>query len=174
MLTTGATDVLKDLLHNRTIHLNDYAISLLLRNWGLSRYNFYRVKQSPIEGVQELLMSSPITGIMTDAARDAKDIFGPTKVDEDYGDKLMNLKSIKRIPYVGAPLYWWIGGGSKKVVMDDLKRYRNKSKSELLTPTEMANYTMLIDEAEIRGFITRMTAKNHYKASRGEILETDN
>ena len=58
--------------------------------------------------------------------------------------------------------------------MDDLKRYRTKSKSELSTPKEIAKYTMLVDEAEMRGFITRGIAKNHYKASRGEILEEDN
>ena len=179
MCNAGA-DVLKDLMMRRPIHLDDYIISNVWRLFGLSRYNFFKVKENPVQGVAETLMNSPVSGILLDFTRDAvklekaaTDGDEPEEKQKDFMDELSKVRSVQRIPFFGKLYYWWFGGGSTKILKQELDRYKKLSRKRLLTPSEQDEYFTLADEAVLRDDITIGQFDNHLDRAQGSELEMD-
>ena len=176
VLSNATADALKDLIMRREIHLDDIAIDNMYRLAGGSRFMAWQVRQhGPIEAV-------------------TKQVFGPqwsmgTKLWRDFGiggsiwkaafdeektmaDAFKNIKSVNFLPYGGKAWYWWTGGGSKKVVEQELDRYKSIAKGKRfrdkifgareLTEDEIIKFERYIGIAEDKGYITPGQADNLY------------
>ena len=177
----GVGDNLKDLYMGRPIHLDDWVWSNLWRLFGLSRYNFYKIGEDPVQGVAETLMNTPVSGILLDLTRDAKSLHRsatdddkPESRQKDFMTELKNIRSVNRIPFFGKNYYWWFGGGRRKILKNELARYKEISRERLLTPSEIEEYGRYADEAEVRGEITLKQYNKHIDRANGaELMEEE-
>jgi len=98
----ASADVIKDLILNRPIDLNDKVTDNILRLFGISKWVTWKARE---EGVGSALLKQILPPMkVIDAV--TKDI---TTAGDDKG-----LESVNSIPVGGKLYYWWFGKGANK------------------------------------------------------------
>jgi len=110
ILSNGTADLIKDLILGREIDFEDYLLVNIMRLFGFSKYNYYKFKTGGIvEGVASVVVP-PFGDFIGSAAKDLdRWIEGEDEIEPHQAE------IIQSIPVVGKVLYWWIGGGRKKI-----------------------------------------------------------
>lgn len=109
---------MKDFILGREVKAEDAAIDSLLQTLGLSKYTIYKARdEGPGRAMVDMLIPPTVT-LMNDAALDIKDVMTGKMSPHE-------IRTMKNVPVVGKPVYWWIGGGRSK----EEKRKEKASKS---------------------------------------------
>ena len=158
----------------RPRHWDDVLIENIYRLFGVSRYITWQAKTQGIDMAIYNLVA-PAAG--SQIAKTGKDLWDVSKSTYDpekpFFEQLQNVKMLNFVPWVGKPIYWHFGGGSKKAVDQELKRYNAIKKGKRfrdwvfgkrkLTPTEQDAYREAIQESYKQGWISLKTKDNHFK-----------
>lgn len=128
-LTTGlvvlgaGVDEIKDFVFNRKTSFSDKVIDNFLKLGGFSKYTTWQARK---EGLGKALLSQimPATGLANDISKDVMKLYDEQHADTK--DKRRNARhkgyeTVKDIPLVGKPYYWWLGEGDVK----EKKRQKN-------------------------------------------------
>lgn len=117
-------DWLKDWIMARDPQLPDIAVDNLFKLLGVNRWSLWRFRESknPVEAAM-LLVAPPAPFLvypLTDLAESAE------KVSEGDEIKPGEFESWRMLPFIGAPIYWYMGGGEAKID----KRRQKREKAE--------------------------------------------
>jgi hypothetical protein len=174
MLSNFTADWIKDWLMGRPRHWDDIGIENLYRVFGISRYVTWQAKVMGIDKAIYSVVGPPALGQVAqggmDAAKLAEGVFNSEK---PFYEQLHKVKFINWIPIIGKPIYWNLGGGSRKSVEQELDRYNAIKKGtrwrdslfgkRKLTPTEKQAYREAITYAFDKGWISSRTKTNHFR-----------
>jgi len=107
MAMNATADLIKDLLLNRPIEIEDLVIDNILRLLGFSRWQLYKARQ---EGVGTMLWQTitPPAKLVDSIIKDSSAIYNQKL------ESLPDLETIQSVPLVGKLFYWWFGKGSIK------------------------------------------------------------
>lgn len=117
-------DWLKDWVMGRDPQMGDLAVDNLWKLLGVNRWNVwqFRERKNPLEAAM-LLVVPPAPFLqypLLDAEKAAKQIAAGDEIEPG------NFESWRMLPFVGAPLYWWFGGGAQKVEKRKRERERGR------------------------------------------------
>jgi len=106
-------DWLKDFVMNRDPYLPDIAVDNLFKMLGVNRWNMYqfRERKNPVEAA--LMLAAPPAPFFVYPGQDAQAIV--KKLAEGDEIKPMEFETWRILPFLGAPIYWYAGGGPAKV-----------------------------------------------------------
>jgi len=162
----ASADLLKDLLMGRPIHWDDIGWDGFWRLIGVSRYHAWQARERGFFVALEKLVLHPVLfSILDQLQMDAFNKLGDAIDDPNVSvpETIKNLRSLTFVPIVGKPLYWWVGGGTKKINTQERKRFRDARdarKEKGLTRSETLKYNKLAEEAYINGWIGYGTWEN--------------
>ena len=107
MAMNATADLIKDLLLNRPIEIEDLVIDNILRLLGFSKWQLYKARQ---EGVGTMLWQTitPPAKLVDSIIKDSSAIYNQKL------ESLPDLETIQSVPLVGKLFYWWFGKGSIK------------------------------------------------------------
>jgi hypothetical protein len=113
-------DWLKDWIMGRDPQLSDIAVDNVFKLTGISRWNLwqFREKKNPLEAA--LLLIVPPIPFIQYPLMDAKEI--AARIEEGEEIEPGEFETWRMLPLVGAPIYWWFGGGKEKVNARKKKR----------------------------------------------------
>lgn len=117
-------DWLKDWVMGRDPQLGDLAVDNAVKLLGVNRWNLYqfRDKKNPLEAAALLVLPpAPFIIYPLDDAREAI-----KRIQEGDDIEPGNFESWRMLPFVGAPIYWWAGGGKVKIEKQREKRERGR------------------------------------------------
>lgn len=113
-------DWLKDWIMARDPQLSDIAIDNVFKLLGVNRWNLWQFRESRNPVQAALLLVAPPAPLLvyplTDIAESAE------KVSEGDEVKPGEFESWRMLPFIGAPIYWYLGGGEAKVEKRRQKR----------------------------------------------------
>lgn len=120
-------DWLKDWIMMRDPQLPDIAVDNVFKLLGVNRWNLwqFRERNNPVEAAL-LLVAPPAPFLvypLTDAMESAE------KVSEGDDIKPGEFESWRMLPFIGAPIYWYLGGGVQKVEERAKKRRKKEQNS---------------------------------------------
>jgi hypothetical protein len=117
-------DWLKDWVMGRDPQIGDLAFDNLFKLLGVNRWNLwqFREKKNPLEAA--LLLVTPPAPFLVYPLDDLKEAM--KRIEE--GDEIEpgNFESWRMLPFLGAPIYWWFGGGAVKVEKRRERRERGR------------------------------------------------
>jgi len=117
-------DWLKDWVMGRDPQIGDLAFDNMFKLLGVNRWNLwqFREKKNPLEAA--LLLVTPPAPFIVYPLDDLKEAI--KRIGE--GDEIEpgNFESWRMLPFLGAPIYWWFGGGAVKVEKRREKRERGR------------------------------------------------
>lgn len=121
-------DWLKDWIMARDPQLQDIAVDNLFKLLGVNRWSLWRFRESknPVEAA--LLLAAPPAPFMVYPLTDVMD--SAEKISEGDDIKPGEFESWRMLPFIGAPIYWYLGGGEKKVLQRAEKRRKKNSSGE--------------------------------------------
>ena len=113
-------DWLKDWIMARDPQLSDIAVDNVFKLLGVNRWSLWRFRESknPVEAA--LLLVAPPAPFLVYPATDI--IESAEKVSEGDEIKPGEFESWRMLPFVGAPIYWYLGGGEAKIEKRRQKR----------------------------------------------------
>ena len=93
-----------------------------------------------------------------------------TTKDEDtkVGETLRNLQSWNFVPFIGKHYYWRYGGGSKKVIKQEMQYWEDVMKKRSLNEKEREQYLQYVDLAYAEDMISENTRANKVNKAYGE------
>jgi hypothetical protein len=115
-------DWLKDMIMGRDPQLTDLMVDNVFKLTGVNRWNLwqFRERKNPLEAAMMLVVPpAPFFQYpLMDVEKSAKKI--------EQGEEIVpgDFESWRMLPLVGAPIYWWFGGGKEKTE----KRARQREK----------------------------------------------
>lgn len=113
-------DWLKDWIMARDPQLSDIAVDNVFKLLGVNRWNLWQFRESRNPVQAALLLAAPpapfLVYPLTDIAESAE------KISEGDEIKPGEFESWRMLPFIGAPIYWYLGGGEKKVQERAAKR----------------------------------------------------
>jgi hypothetical protein len=121
-------DWLKDWIMARDPQLSDIAVDNVFKLLGVNRWNLWNFRESKDPVQAALLLVAPpapfLVYPLTDMAEAADQV---SKGDEI---KPGEFESWRMLPFIGAPIYWYLGGGEKKVQDRAAKRAKKAGAGE--------------------------------------------
>jgi hypothetical protein len=134
-MNTGA-DVLKDLLTNRPINLQDHVIDNMYRIAGSSRYTVEKAKREGFvsTALQQILPPAKLGNAIWKDLRSAGDNKG--------------LEVTQSIPIFGKMYYWWFGKGAEKNLKDRVRA------------DKMKYFRMAVKDLEETGEVSKQTLES--------------
>lgn len=122
-------DWLKDWVMGRDPQIGDLAFDNMFKLLGVNRWNLwqFREKKNPLEAA--LLLVTPPAPFIVYPLDDLKEAI--KRIGE--GDEIEpgNFESWRMLPFLGAPIYWWFGGGAVKV---EKRRERREREAGRVSP----------------------------------------
>jgi len=121
----AGTDKAKDYILGRKTELPDLVVDNILKLGGMSKYNTWLLrKEGLVRSIANQAM--PSLGLSYDVARDLNKIYNQ---NFEHGIKRYNAKqrgyeTVKDIPLVGKPAYYWFGEGERKEKIKRMKEMK--------------------------------------------------
>jgi len=147
MLANASADVIKDLIFNRKIKMNDYIWDNVLRLFGVHRFLYYYAKRYGWFNTAWRAIAPPIDFLEVPLVRDAPDIIKAIKDGEINNFKWNEIESIKLIPLFGKLYYWWFGKGPRILTERAIKDARKSSKTDIFDIDTEKEYKQHLDYA---------------------------
>ena len=106
-------DWLKDFIMGRRPVLDDIMVDNLFKLTGVNRWALWRFRESknPVEAA--LLLIAPPAPFIVYPAADVVD--AAMKIAEGDAIDVSKFETWRALPFVGSPVYWWMGGGADKI-----------------------------------------------------------
>jgi hypothetical protein len=106
-------DWLKDFIMGRRPVLDDIMVDNLFKLTGVNRWALWRFRESknPVEAA--LLLIAPPAPFLVYPAADVVD--AAMKIAEGDDIDVSKFETWRALPFVGSPVYWWMGGGADKI-----------------------------------------------------------
>lgn len=121
-------DWLKDWIMARDPQLSDIAIDNVFKLLGVNRWNLWQFRESRNPVQAALMLAAPpapfLVYPLTDIAESAE------KISEGDEIKPGEFESWRMLPFIGAPIYWYLGGGEVKVQKRAAKRAKQAGAGE--------------------------------------------
>ena len=169
----AGTDVIKDWMAGREAHFDELVIDNLLKLAGANRFTVWQARTYGVTEAAVKYVLPPQASMLRRIQYDAMSIWAAmtdeddpkTIKDEDtkVADAFKNLQSVNFIPFIGKHYYWHWGGGSKKVITQEMEYWQKKMKSRSLNEKEIEKYLQFVDMAYAAGMITGGTRYNKYE-----------
>lgn len=121
-------DWLKDWIMARDPQLSDLAVDNVFKLLGVNRWNLWQFRESRNPVQAALMLAAPpapfLVYPLTDIAESAE------KISEGDDIRPGEFESWRMLPFIGAPIYWYLGGGEKKVQERAAKRAKKAGAGE--------------------------------------------
>lgn len=121
-------DWLKDWIMARDPQLSDIAVDNVFKLLGVNRWNLWQFRESRNPVQAALMLAAPpapfLVYPLTDIAETAE------KISEGDEVKPGEFESWRMLPFIGSPIYWYLGGGEKKVQERAAKRAKKAGAGE--------------------------------------------
>ena len=156
MVGAGATTTtIKDTLLGKEIRMEDIKVDELLKLIGSSSY---AVNKSERDGLLYTTISSvlPPVSLVDDIYKDF----------DEYRTKGMEIgkaRSIKHIPIIGKPAYWWYGRGADKK-KEDFKKYRKEDYEKAIKNDDVELIRATDSKLIQKGYTVKEANKMYTKA----------
>jgi hypothetical protein len=118
-------DWLKDWIMMRDPQLPDLAVDNLFKLLGVNRWSLWQFRENPDPVRAALLLAAPPAPFVTYPFMDVKDSAKAISKGDDI--KPGEFESWRMLPFIGSPLYWYLGGGREKVEKRAKKRAKESS-----------------------------------------------
>jgi hypothetical protein len=118
-------DWLKDWIMMRDPQLPDLAVDNLFKLLGVNRWSLWQFRENPDPVRAALLLAAPPAPFLTYPFMDVKDSAKAISKGDDI--KPGEFESWRMLPFIGSPLYWYLGGGREKVEKRAKKRAKESS-----------------------------------------------
>lgn len=117
-------DWLKDWVMGRDPQMGDLAVDNIFKLLGVNRWNIwqFRERKNPLEAAMMLIV--PPAPFLQYPLLDAEKVAKKIEAGDDIEPG--NFETWRMLPFVGAPIYWWFGGGAKSVEERKRKRERGR------------------------------------------------
>lgn len=117
-------DWLKDFIMGRRPQMDDIMVDNLFKLMGVNRWALWRFRESknPVEAA--LLFVAPPAPFLVYPATDLIDV--ATKISEGDDIDVSKFETWRALPFVGSPVYWWMGGGADKIEAREKKQSRSR------------------------------------------------
>lgn len=117
-------DWLKDFIMGRKPALDDIMVDNLFKLVGVNRWALWRFRESknPVEAA--LLLIAPPAPFIVYPATDLID--SAMKIMEGDDIDVTKFETWRALPFVGSPVYWWMGGGADKIEKKEKKESRSR------------------------------------------------
>jgi hypothetical protein len=106
-------DWLKDFIMGRRPVMDDIMVDNLFKLLGVNRWALWRFRESknPVEAA--LLLIAPPAPFIVYPATDM--VESAMKIAEGDDIDVSKFETWRALPFVGSPVYWWMGGGADKI-----------------------------------------------------------
>lgn len=118
-------DWLKDWIMARDPQLSDLAVDNLFKLLGVNRWNLWQFRESKNPVQAALMLAAPPAPFLVYPLTDIADT--AEKISEGDEVKPGEFESWRMLPFIGSPIYWYLGGGVAKIEKRRLKREKEES-----------------------------------------------
>ena len=181
MLANATSDVLKNILFGRKIHLDDLLLDNLFRLFGVSKFITYQVKREGFDQALYKIFTPVVIGtgftIQKDLEktlgypvnkflykyRNAEDDREKEKLQQNMWEIIRDWQSWKYVPLIGKLWYWHIGHGANRKYKEEVADLRKiASKRGYFTDEDRKEYEKYILKLKARNIFSDEKFARYY------------